>query len=115
MEGTKLDKSFQSDTPVIPDVLIIESWAYHDGPLYGVCKVGELCFFFMNVVYDTWRHYEDGSCERLWSIYGIYDIPIADARKIIGKRPRPRFEWEAEITNESDCIGIFWEYQQENK
>jgi len=106
-----LDSVFKTDSPILPDVKIIDTWAYYDGPLFGVCEVSGEKLFFVDVVSDIWRHYKDGNCERLWTIYGVYDISIKEVEKITKKEVYRR-EWQPQIEDESDCIGIFWEYSK---
>ena len=113
MKHRELDtKLFKTDTPVLPGVKIIDKWAYYDGPLFGVCEVHGKQFFFIDVIYDIWRYYTDDTHERLWAIYGVYDIPISKAEKIIDSG-KDRVNWQNELTGESECIGIFWEYDYE--
>ena len=111
MNRKLLDLSFKSDTPVLPAVKIVDAWGYYDGPLFGVCEVRGQEFFFMDVIYDVWRHYDDKSYQRLWSIFSVYDISIAQAEKI-ADQGKDRQGWESEIEEESDCIGIFWTYER---
>ena len=113
MNRNRLDtKLFKTDTPVLPDVKILNTWAYYDGPLFGVCEVHGKKFFFIDVIYDIWRYYEDESHDRLWAIYAVYDIPIEKAQKIVDSG-KDRTDWQSEVGEESECIGIFWEYKYE--
>lgn len=109
----KLSTEFKTDTPVLPDVKIIDIWAEYDGPLFGICKVHGQEFFFIDAIYDIWRYYDDDTCQRLWCIYSVYDISLKKAEKII--EDRPRIAWQADIKEESECIGIFWEYDNLTK
>ncbi len=108
----KLSMDFKTKTPVLPDVKILEEWAYYDGPLFGVCEIRGRKFFYIDAIYDTWRFYEDDTSQRLWCIYAVYDIDIKQAKKIIGDC-MIRGNWEGEIISTSNCIGIFWEYEKE--
>lgn len=92
----------------------MDEWAYYDGPLFGICEINGQQLFFMDILFDTWRHYDDGSHQRLWGIFGVFDIPIDEARKILDKFS-PRSEWQPEIEEQSECIGIFWEYEREEQ
>ncbi len=105
----KLSPEFKNDTPVLPDVKIIDTWAYYDGPLFGLCEINGQKLFFMDVVYDIWRNYEDDTSQRLWCIYGVYDINVEDVNDIITSGDE-RFNWQQKVEEESECIGIFWEY-----
>ena len=105
----KLSKDFKINTPVLPNVDILEVWAEYDGPLFGICKINNQKLFFIDAIYDIWRYYEDDTSQRLWRIYGVYDINIEEAEKII---TGARSKWEYEITEDYNCIGIFWEYNK---
>ena len=107
-----LSKEFKTNTPVLPDVKIIEEWARYDGPLFGVCKVNGKKFFFMDVIYDIWRYYDDDTSQRLWCIYAVYDIDMIEIKKIMQMHPF-RENWDNKIAEESNCIGIFWEYEND--
>ena len=111
MNNIKLNDAFRSDTPVLPAVKIVDEWAYYDGPLFGICEINGQQLFFMDAIYDTWRHYTDGEHQRLWAIYGVFDISIDEAKKILDKLVY-RDQWQSAIENESECIGIFWEYER---
>jgi len=104
-----LDRAFKSGTPVLPHVYIIDAWGYHDGPLFGVCEIRGERFFFMDVIYDIWRYYKDDTHQRLWSVFAVYDINIVQAEKLTNK---DRLTWQDEIEGISDCLGIFWEYEE---
>jgi len=114
MNKLELGLEFKSDTPELPDVKIIDAWGYYDGPLIGVCEVHNKEFFFMDVIYDIWRCYDNDTHQRLWSIFGVYDMPIKQARKIMDGH-NPREIWQPKIEEESDCIGIFWKYKKAGK
>lgn len=106
----KLNPKFKNDTPVLPDVTLIEEWGYYDGPLFGLCEINGQKLFFMDIVYDIWRYYEDNTSQRLWCIYGVYDINVYTANDIITSGD-DRVDWQRKIIeDESECIGIFWEY-----
>jgi len=105
-----LSKDFKLNTPVLPNVKILEPWGYYDGPLFGICEILGKQFFFIDLVYDIWRYYDDNTHDRLWSIFGAYDIDINYANELIAKEPL-RATWENTIREESNCIGIFWEYK----
>ena len=79
--------------------------------LFGVCVINDQQFFFMDVIFDIWRNYLDGTHERLWSIFGVYDISIKQARDII-EESSGRHNWEREIMDISECVGVFWEYEK---
>lgn len=110
-KSIKLNSKFRTDTPVMPNVKLIETWAYHDGPLFGICEIHGQQLFFIDVIYDIWRYYEDDTHQRLWAIYGVYDITIADAKKIIDTY-NDRSAWQGAIEGLSECVGIFWEYEK---
>ncbi len=110
----KLSPEFKTKTPVLPNVKIIDTWAYYDGPLFGLCEINGRELFFMTVVYDIWRYYTDDTDQRLWRIYGVYDIDVEDVNKIINSAEEGE-GWHHEINDRSDCIGIFWEYDKDIK
>jgi hypothetical protein len=102
---------FKTNTPVLPDVKLLEVWAEYDGPLFGICEINNQKLFFMDIISDIWRYYEDDSHQRLWAIFGVYDISREGADKIITSS-QYREKWANEIEEESNCIGVFWEYEQ---
>jgi hypothetical protein len=108
MNRTKLDLVFKTTTPVLPNVKITDVWGYYDGPLSGICEINGQSFYFMDVIFDVWRFYKDDTHQRLWSIFAVYDISIEEARSVV---KGSRTGWQAEIEDVSDCIGIFWEYE----
>jgi len=101
---------FETFGPILPGVKIIEIWANYDGPLFGVCEIENIHFFFMDCIYDMWRHYAEYDLNRLWRIYAVYDIDIDKAREIVKEKGRRRSDWEGELKDISEVIGIFWEY-----
>lgn len=119
-------EQFKTDTPVLPDVKIIDCWGHYDGPLFGICEIHGKEFFFMDVIYDIWRFYDkmtsytkqDGSekylqkYQRLWSIFAVYDIPPDKIDKI---KWGDRSIWQEEIDSENHVIGIFWNYEAAGK
>lgn len=112
MKRIFLGDKFNTTTPVLPDVEIVEVMAVWDGPLFGICKVHGKNLFFMDLIESVWRFYSENDYDRLWRIYGVYDLPVPECRKIIGEyEHKPRSEWQNEITECSECIGVFWDYK----
>jgi len=104
-----LPASFKSFGPVLPDVKIVETWGYYDGPLFGVCEIEGIKFFFQDCIFDIWRHYSEEDGDRLWSIFAVFDVDVAEIRKISEKNTN-RSEWMSKLEDGSEVIGIFWEY-----
>jgi len=109
-EDKLLSLDFKTDTPVLSNVVIVDEWCYHDGTLFGVCEINKERFFYIDVIYDIWRFYDDNTHQRLWAIYGVYDIDIGLAEKLSDAGSN-RGEWQEEIQEKSNCIGIFWDYE----
>jgi len=98
----------------MPDVKLIETWAYYDGPLFGICEVHGQQLFFMDIIYDIWRYYEDDTHQRLWAVYGVFDIGLEHTEQIMDTYDN-RYAWQSAIEALSECIGIFWEYDNPTK
>ena len=94
----------------LPNVKLIEVWNYYDGPLYGICEVDGHKFFFQDKVFDIWRYYSEDDHERLWRIFAVYDIDVYKAREMTSNALRA--EWNSELYDTSEVIGIFWEYSK---
>lgn len=104
-----LPVEFDTDTPVLPDVKITEIWGYYDGPLVGICEIHGKEFFFLDVIYNIWRWFDNDTHKRLWSIFAVFDIDVETLRKIDLNRSRQI--WQDEIDETSNIIGIFWKYE----
>ncbi len=111
-----LGELFRTESPVFSDVTIEERWNVYDGVLSGLCRINGSLFYFCDCVFDMWRTYseKEHDTDRLWRIFAVYDMEPNEVRRLHNKHPGLR-ESEAAIKEESDVIGIFWDYKYSEK
>lgn len=120
------DKFGNDSTPMFngEEVNITECWGYWDGVLYGICEIRGMEFFFHDIIFDTWRHYDvmcpyslpdrkyDQVVSRGMGIYGVSDVEPHIMREMHEKGSK-RAEMEEYLREEEfEYIGFFHNYTE---
>lgn len=103
-----LPEKFKNFGPYLPDVKIIETFGYHDGPLDGICIIENIEFYFSILLYDMSRYYDKKFHDRLWAIYQVHDLDVSmikDDHNIV---------YDKDYMEYSETIGIFWDYKYDS-